>query len=365
MAPLARDAIRLVLALAVTALVLGGAYLAIQTPGSGSAVVVDPPQAPVKAAITARIGLGRSHSVLAGGGAGMFVVRALRHGSPGSIARVDTQTAKLGHPHPLDVTPLGLGVGKDSVWVLGGDRAGATATTMLRIDPDTLRVTARLVLPMASSCATHPFASCNPVVVTNGVWVPLIDRIVHVTPDGRMADASVPVGGHLWTVTSAGNTLWALAETALYRIDRTAGTYRRIRISLRGALGAGLHSNNLAASGSDVWISSFPTGKAELRINRLTQVDPRPSATKVVSSRPYPGGGSLALLSGGLWVDRFDGQGELDRLDASDGSITGPIVVVPGDITWIVPMRHELWITIYKAASNRRELDRVTLTPTH
>ncbi len=114
-----------------------------------------------------------------------------------------------------------------------------------------------------------------------------------------------------------------------------------------------------------MWISSFPTGKAELGINRLTQVDPQPSATKVVSSRPYPGDGSLALLSGGLWVDRFDGQGELDRLDASDGTITGPIVVVPGDITWIVPMRHELWITIYKAASNRRELDRITLTPTH
>ncbi len=166
-------------------------------------------------------------------------MRVLRHGSPGSIARVDTETAKLGHPHPLDVIPLGLGVGKDSVWVLGRVRAGAAGTTLLRIDPDSLRVTARLVLPMASSCATHPFASCNPVVVTDGVWVPLIDRIVHVTPDGRMADASVPVGGHLWAVTSAGNTLWALAETALYRIDRTAGTYRRIRISLRGALGRG------------------------------------------------------------------------------------------------------------------------------
>ena len=148
MKPLARDAIRLVLALAITGLVLGGAYLAIQTPGSGSAVVVDLPQAPVKAAITARIHLGRSHSVLAGGGAGMFVVRRLRHGLPGTIARVDTEKAELGPPRPLDVAPLGLGVGKDSVWVLGGDRTGADATTLLRIDTDTLRVTARLVLPM-------------------------------------------------------------------------------------------------------------------------------------------------------------------------------------------------------------------------
>ena len=74
--------------------------------------------------------------------------------------------------------------------------------------------------------------------------------------------------------------------------------------------------------------------------------------------------GSLALLSGGLWVDRFDGQGELDRLDARDGSITGPILVVPGDITWIVTLKDQLWITVFKAASDRRELLRITLTPT-
>jgi hypothetical protein len=361
LAPLARDAIRLALALAVTGLVLGGAYLAIQAPGSGSAVVVDPPQAPVKAAMTARIGLGRSRVVLQGGPAGVFLVRRLRQGPPGSITRVDTGEAKLGRTEPLNVAPLGLGVGKHSVWVLGGERT-STSTTLLRVDPNTLRVTRRLVLPKASSCATHPFASCNPVVVADGVWVPLIDRLVHVTPDARMADLSVPFNGYVWALTSSGNTLWALAETALYRIDSATGIHQRT--SLRDALGPGLHSNNIVASRAAVWFSSFPTNRAELGINRLTLVDPRAGAAKLVSSRPYPGSGSLALLSGGLWVDRFDGQGELDRLDARDGSITGPILVVPGDITWIVTLKNQLWITVFKAASDRRELIRITLTPT-
>jgi hypothetical protein len=200
LAPLARDLVRLALAVAVTGLVLGGAYLAIQAPGSGSAVVVDPPAAPVRAAITARIGLGRSHAVLAGGGAGVFIVRR-RHGSPGTITRVDTETAKLGATRRLDAAPLGLGVGKDAVWVLGGDRIGSS-TTLLEIDPKTLRATRRMVFPSASSCATHPFASCNPAVVADGVWVPLVDRIVHVTRDGLMADRSVDLNGHVWAVTA-------------------------------------------------------------------------------------------------------------------------------------------------------------------
>ena len=113
-----------------------------------------------------------------------------------------------------------------------------------------------------------------------------------------------------------------------------------------------------------MWFSSFPTARAKLGIARLTLVDPRAGTTTVVRSRPYPGGGSLALLAGGLWIDRFDGQGELDRLDARDGSITGPILVVSGDVTWIVTLKNQLWITVYKAAGDRRELDQVTLTPT-
>ena len=83
----------------------------------------------------------------------------------------------------------------------------------------------------------------------------------------------------------------------------------------------------------------------------------------VVRTLPYPGAGSMALLSGGLWVDRFDGQGELDRLNAQDGRITGPIVVTTGDITWIASQPSELWVTVYTASGDRRELDRITLKP--
>ena len=69
--------------------------------------------------------------------------------------------------------------------------------------------------------------------------MPLIDRLVHVSLDGRMADRSVALNGHVWAVTSSHNTLWALAESALYRIDNATGVVQRT--SLREALGPGLH----------------------------------------------------------------------------------------------------------------------------
>ncbi len=362
MAPAARDVARLFAAIAVTLLVLGGAYLMVRAPGSGSALIVDPPHAPVRVTTAPPIELGRAHDVMAGGGAGLFVVQQPRHGPSGRLLRIDTAASRIDRRVKLDVQPLGLGVGKDVVWVLAGRRPGPT-TTLLRIDPATLRVTRRLVIASPSACATHPFASCNPIAVADGVWVPLIDRVVHVTSDGRTADRSALLNGHVWDVAASGRTLWALAETALYRIDEAHPTIYQ-RISLRDTLGAGMHSNHVVASKQSVWISSFPTQRANLPLNQLTLVDPNGAATKVVRTLPYPGAGSLQLVSGGLWVDRFDGAGELDRLDAADGSITGPIVVTGDDVTWIASQKGQIWVSMYHAAGDLRRLMRITLTPT-
>jgi hypothetical protein len=360
MASASRTAVRVLIAVLIGALVLGGAYLAVRAPGSGSALVVRPQRAPVKAKLGPVINLGRARTLLAGGPAGLFVAQQPRHGKIGRVSRVNTATGELGRPVTLDEAPLGLAVGEDAVWVLAGGRL-AGMTTLLRLDPVTLHVTRRLMIPSSSACATHPFASCDPVVASDGVWVPLIDSLMHVTPDGSTADRSVSLNGHVWDVTISGGSLWALAETALYRIDEVTGVYQRI--SLRSELGAGMHSNHVVASSSAVWVSSFPTSRATLPINRLTLIDPRGDVPKVVRTLPYPGAGSLQLLSGGLWVDRFDGQGELDRLDARDGSITGPVVITSDDVVWIAVHEKQLWMTMFHANGNLRRLRELRLTP--
>ncbi|MDX6546811.1 MAG: hypothetical protein QOG33_361 [Gaiellales bacterium] len=360
MASASRGVVRASVALLLVALVLGGAYLAVRAPGSGSALIVRLQRSPVKAELGPSVSLGRTRSVLAGGPAGLFVAQQPRHGPAGRVSRVNTATGRLAQRVTFNTAPLGLAVGKEAVWVLAGSRLGAT-TTLLRLDPVTMHVTRRMVIPWSSACATHPFASCNPVVVSDGVWVPLIDRLWHVTPDGSMADRSVLLNGHVWDVTVSGGSLWALVESALYRIDQVTGVHQRI--PLTDQLGTGMHSNHVVASARAVWVSSFPTSRANLAINRLTLIDPRGPVAQVVRTLPYPGAGSLQLLSGGLWVDRFDGQGELDRLDARDGSITGPVVVTNDDVVWIAVYKKQLWLAMFHADGDLRRLRELKLTP--
>jgi hypothetical protein len=83
----------------------------------------------------------------------------------------------------------------------------------------------------------------------------------------------------------------------------------------------------------------------------------------VVRTLPYPGAGSLQLLSGGLWVDRFDGRGEIDRLDARDGSITGPVVITNDDVVWIVVHKKQMWLAMYHPNGDLRRLRELKLTP--
>jgi hypothetical protein len=198
------------------------------------------------------------------------------------------------------------------------------------------------------------------VATKDGVWVPLLDRIVHVPPSGTMADRTVQLMGHVWDFTSSNGNLWALAETALYQIDEHTRVSQRI--ALRDVLGRGVQSNHLVADQRSVWISSFAMNHAH-DSSRLTRIDPTGQATRVVLSRLYPGAGSLALVDGGLWVDRFDGQGELDRLDALTGGLTGPFKVVPDDPVVLAPRNGDLWVLSYRSSGNQRTVTKMSLSP--
>ena len=154
--------------------------------------------------------------------AGLWVARQPPTGSPGEVERIDTRTGEPEHAYQLNILPEGIAVGHGVIWVLGTKRNDSLAT-LLRIDPQSGRVQHRLQLAEQPSCATEKFASCYPVATTDGVWVPLLDRVVHVNKSGTMADQSVQVSGHVWDLTGNTGQLWALAETAIYRItERTA-----------------------------------------------------------------------------------------------------------------------------------------------
>jgi hypothetical protein len=135
------------------------------------------------------------------------------------------------------------------------------------------------------------------------------------------------------------------------------------RISLKREFGPGMKSNHIVASGRDVWVSSFPRVSNQPS-GLITRINPRGDSPQV-SPPPitFPGAGSLALQGNGLWVERFAGQGELDRLNAADGALTGPFEVVPDDVTRIVVRGSDLWLLSYRSDGNRRTVTKMTLTP--
>jgi hypothetical protein len=350
--------LRVTLVLVASAIVLAVAYVVVTDPGTGTDVTARGHRAPVQATVGPAVSLGRGHAVMAAGPAGLWVARQPPTGSPGEVERIDTSTGTPEHAYQINILPQGIAVGRGVIWVLG-TRPNDHMASLLRIDPTSGRVQHRLQLAEPPSCATEKFASCYPVATDDGVWVPLLDEIAHVNRSGTMADKTVPVNGHVWDLTGSLGQLWALAETAIYRI--TERTRDRLRIGLKKHVGVGVQSNHVTTDGHSVWVSSFPRDTTT-NPGRLTRINPS-QPPQVTVSRIYPGAGALALVDGGLWVARFDGQGELDRLNAATGALTGPFKVMPDDPIVLVPRRDDLWVLSYRSTGNVRTVTKVTLTP--
>jgi hypothetical protein len=350
--------LRVTLVLVASAIVLAVAYVVVTDPGTGTDVTARGHRAPVEATVGPAVSLGRGHAVMAAGPAGLWVARQPPTGSPGEVERIDTSTGTPEHAYQINIVPQGIAVGRGVIWVLG-TRPNDHMASLLRIDPTSGRVQHRLQLAEPPSCATEKFASCYPVATDDGVWVPLLDEIAHVNRSGTMADKTVPVNGHVWDLTGSLGQLWALAETAIYRI--TERTRDRLRIGLKKHVGVGVQSNHVTTDGHSVWVSSFPRDTTT-NPGRLTRINPS-QPPQVTVSRIYPGAGALALVDGGLWVARFDGQGELDRLNAATGALTGPFKVMPDDPIVLVPRRDDLWVLSYRSTGNVRTVTKVTLTP--
>jgi hypothetical protein len=347
----------------LSAIVLVIAYVVVTDPGSGTDVIVRGHRPPVHGHVGASVRLGRGHAVMASGSAGLWVARQPPTGSPGLLEQIDIGSGRPGHAYPITILPQGIAVGRGVVWVLG-TKPNHDLATLLRIDPSSGRVEHRLQLAEQPSCATERFASCYPVATADGVWVPLLDRVVHVNRSGTMADQSVPLTGHVWDLTGSPRYLWALSETAIYRI--TEHTRATQRIGLKSKVGVGVQSNHVVADDHSVWVSSFPRSTTTSP-GHLTQIDPgiHPvgHAPRETASRIYPGAGPLALVDGGLWVARFDGQGELDRLNAATGALTGPFKVVPDNPIVLARRGDDLWVLSYRSTGNVRTVTKVTLTP--
>jgi len=346
----------------LAAVVLGLAYMIAERGNSAPTLtpVVRKPPVSAKVGEPTVLGNGRA-SMASGGSTGLWVTRQSSRGAPGRLIRLRLPIGAPDKPLPLDLRPYGVAVGNGSVWVVGTGRHSPGAV-LERIDPGTGRVKARTMLAEPPACVAHSFAGCTPIVTPRGVWVPLADQVVRVTPSGTMADRTVPLDGHLWDMASDGKgAIWAIAELGLYRIDERTGD--RQRWSIKQQLD-GLQAGHIAVDDKALWISAFARTGSDAP-GRLIHVVP--GTAPVIpkdQERIFPGAGSLALVGGGLWLERYDGQGELDRLNQLTGELSGPFKAVPDDVIQIVPRNGNLWILSYRPSGNKRTVAEVVLKPT-
>ena len=85
--------LRVIVVVALSAIVLAIAYVVVTDPGSGTDVIARGHRPPVHGSVGDPVKLGRGHAVMASGPAGLWVARQPQTGPPGLLERIDTSTA--------------------------------------------------------------------------------------------------------------------------------------------------------------------------------------------------------------------------------------------------------------------------------
>ena len=250
-----------------------------------------------------------------------------------------------------------------SVWLADTD-----SQTLLRMDPATRRVTARIPLggPMAIAAGSRV------------LWVTLSNddglRLLRIDPRtnriaARLPLPDVPGGWGFGLPVIVKHNLWVLGGEAAVRIDQATGrTTAQVRTARDGYL-----MRSFAAVGGELWVQvsdgrllrldgasgrheatlRVPDGTyiTDLGMDALYLVDQH-SLSRVDSRlrelwrTPIPSIGAAVGIDGELWVETPGRRG--DRIlivDARKGTVGQSVDVGEFGAKWIDPVGSEVWMT--------------------
>ena len=243
----------------------------------------------------------------------------------------DTQTLLRMDPATRHVTarfPLGghmaIAADRDALWV-GVTQSGG-AFRLLRIDPRTNRIVARLRTPEA------PGGFGGPVIVRGNVWLVSAEAAIRIDPRTGHALATVQtahngygtrslavVDGDLWVQISDGRVL---------RLDGATG---------RRTATFDLPDGNL--------IGDFlMNGLFVIDQSTLSRMDPR--TFRVLWRTPIASIGPGVAAGGKLWAEAPDRQGDrVLTVDPRTGSVIDSVHVGEFGAQWMAPVGSEVWMT--------------------
>src|SRR5581483_7975820 len=202
-----------------------------------------------------------------------------------TLSRVDVATNKVVATIPLGPadTEGAITASEDSVWYLTD-----TKNVLVRIDPSTNQAVAEISVPHGSVAAAYG---------EKAVWVtsPEMNTLTRVDPFTNLVTATINVGKTPRFLTVGEGAVWTLnqGDGTVSRVDPK--TNRVIATIDCGIPGPG---GDIASGEGSVWVTMHDVP--------LTQIDP--AANKVTRQWVGPGGDSLRVGLGSIWLTNYKQQ---------------------------------------------------------
>ncbi len=295
--------------------------------------------------------LGARPSLLAGGASGVWVAEGSRTGPRGTLTRLAADRAKWAGPYHLASRPVGLAVGIGSVWVV---ESNASPTLLEQFEATTGRELKTVPLKGRTACADRQyFYTCNPVLTTSTIWVPLERSVVPVSREGKVGTAIPVKDGVVADVAIADNRLWIIAGRAIddIRLDRhplEVETYYRFDTSLQ--------PQHLIARQQLLWVSTMSTtGSTALQFV---------TTEGILRTIPARGLQRLAASGSSLWAGQLatsdcNAVGTVNRFDLQTGASAGEPVPVGNQPGAMATAPEALWVLTFDPCTHVRRLVRV------
>lgn len=257
--------------------------------------------------------------------------------SVGKIVRIDPRQGRVLASVPLS-RPHAIAVGSGGIYA-----ADFWRDTLLRLDPRTLRTTARLrlVLPFEVAPSDNAFLPFDVAVGRDAVWVSTARGAlarVDLRVSRVVAMVRLPVKGG--EIAVGEGAVW-LAEglRGVYRVDpRTNRVSARIRIGPpAGPLAVG---RPLVGGGKVLAVGSWTRGDVLINRRGLARIDPRRNRLEAVT--PLPSGAlAVAIGKDSLWVARSGGS-SVERIEARTGRVIGRFRA--SDVTALAVAGGHVWM---------------------
>jgi outer membrane protein assembly factor BamB len=250
----------------------------------------------------------------------------------GQLLRVEPNTRRVTARLPVD-GEVSIAAGAGAVWALqqGAPRSGSEFHgPLLRIDPSTSRVTARVPLRTPSG---QPFAAFEVLANRSNIWVGGPGGALRIDPDTNRVASVVASSGGLFTSDFAllRNGLWAITSAGrLQAYDPATGT------RLRNIPLAAQDVSSLGGTGNAL-IATVPGG--------LTRLDPRTG--RAVWSADIGQRATTWTEAGGLIWARSSGRlrDRLTALDPETGHILTSVDLSDFSGSAVTAIDDELWLS--------------------